>query len=406
MKLNLLALAIPFFFSLMLLEYWYSQKQNKKLFTFDEAIANINVGIVERMCDLLTTSVFYFFYLWIYNHFAIFSIPNHWLLWIALFLLTDLLWYWYHRFGHEVSLLWSAHVVHHQSEDFNFTVAARITIFQSGFRALFWAFIPLLGFSPEMTTSILIIHGIYPFFTHTQTIHKLGFFEKFLVTPSHHRVHHSSNPEYLDKNYGDVFIIWDKMFGTFKAEDPKIKPIYGITVPLKSYSFLWQHFHFVLEIIVAFKRASGIQQKLKTIFGKPDVINISIRQEIEQKYLSTNNHTHRSEILTKLIVSKTLVTISLLFLFLLFGHMQSKYQLFIGSLYLLTSVINTGAMLEQKKWLFHIEMLRMFWLTAYISLLLPYAWYGIVVCMLLGFVILYYNKLKHGYYKYLHIEPA
>lgn len=406
MKLNLLAFAIPFFFLLMLAEYWYSVHKRLRLFSFEEAIANVNVGIVERMCDLLTTGVFYFFFVWVYENFALFNIETNWITWVILFLITDLLWYWYHRFGHEVSLLWSAHVVHHQSEDFNFTVAARITVFQAAFRSLFWAVIPLMGFAPEMTTSILLIHGIYPFFTHTQTINKLGFFEKFMVTPSHHRVHHSSNEEYLDKNYGDVLIIWDKLFGTFKAEDPNIKPIYGITTPLKSHSFLWQHFHFLLEMGVALKRAKGFKNKWLIIFGKPELIDANIRKEIEEKILSTNKTSVKSDILIRLITTKTLVTISLLFVFLLFGHEQSGYQLFIGSLYLLTSVINTGAMLEQKKWLFHIECLRMIWLCAYISLLLPYVWYGIIVLLLIGLVIIYYNKLKHTYYRFLSMESA
>ncbi|MFY7840133.1 MAG: sterol desaturase family protein, partial [Lacibacter sp.] len=258
MQLNLLAFAVPLFTGFMLLEYKMAlKKQKQQLFSFDEAVANVNVGIAERLSDLFTTGLFYYFFAWIYQHFALFDIKPNWFTWIALFLFTDLLWYWYHRFGHEVNIFWGFHVVHHQSDDFNYTVAARITVLQSTARSLFWSFLPLLGFPPEMITTLLLIHGAYPFFTHTQLIGKLGWLEYVFVTPSHHRVHHSSNPQYLDKNYSDVLIIWDKFFGTFAKEEEK--PKYGLTKPLNSHSFLWQHFHFIMEILVSFKRAATIK---------------------------------------------------------------------------------------------------------------------------------------------------
>src|SRR5690606_24221268 len=113
---------------------------------FNEAIANINVGIAERLSDILTTGLFYFFFCWIYEHFALFQIKENVFTWVFLFLMTDLMWYWYHRFGHEVNIFWGVHVVHHQSEDFNYTVSARITVFQAAARCLFWAVLPLIGF--------------------------------------------------------------------------------------------------------------------------------------------------------------------------------------------------------------------------------------------------------------------
>ncbi len=143
-------------------------------------------------------------------------------------------------------------MVHHQSDDFNYTVSTRITIFQAVARGLFWSVLPLLGFPPDMIAVFLIIHGVYPFFTHTQLVGKLGWLEYVFVTPSHHRVHHSSNPEYLDKNYGDILIIWDKLLGTFAEE--KEEPKYGLTKPLNSYSFLWQHFHFSARNVISDKR--------------------------------------------------------------------------------------------------------------------------------------------------------
>jgi alkylglycerol monooxygenase len=179
----------------------------------------MNVGVAERLIDLFTAGAFYYFYAYLYEHFALFDIEEGVLLWIALILATDFVWYWYHRMGHEINLFWGFHVVHHTSEEFNYTAGTRITIFQAVLRTGCWAVLPIIGFPPGMITTMLIIHGLYPFFTHTQLIGKLGILEYVLVTPSHHRVHHASNEKYLDKNYGDMFIIWDKLFGTFAQEE-------------------------------------------------------------------------------------------------------------------------------------------------------------------------------------------
>ena len=217
MNFNYLALAVPFFLFLIGLEFWVSKKKGKHFYNFNDTVSNLSVGIAERLLDGLTLGLFYFVYDYLYKHFAIFHIQPSVLSWIGLLLITDFLWYWYHRLGHEVNLLWSVHVVHHQSEEFNFTVSARITLFQAVARTFFWSLLPIVGFSAEMITTILLIHGLYPFFIHTRTVGKLGILEYILVTPSHHRVHHANNEQYLDKNYSDVL-----SFGiNFLALSPK-----------------------------------------------------------------------------------------------------------------------------------------------------------------------------------------
>ena len=402
MNLNFLALAVPFFVGLMLLEYMVSVRKGKQYFQFSEAIANINVGIAERLSDVFTTGVFYYFFSWIYSNYAIFSIPTGPVTFVVLFLATDLIWYWYHRFGHEVNIIWSAHVVHHQSEDFNFTVAARITVLQAAARALFWSVLPLLGFSPAMTATILLIHGAYPFFTHTQMVGKLGFLEYFLVTPSHHRVHHSSNPAYLDKNYGDVLIIWDKIFGTFQQEEEK--PVFGLTKSLNSYSFLWQHFHFVLEMVIAFKRAHGWKQKWVVLFGKPDAIDPRIRQYLEKKLLKNTTINYPSPILYRYIGIQTLITLCSLFFVILFEHYQSTLQLSLAAFFIIVSVINTGAMLEQKKWNFHLEYLRFFLLACFLYTFPPFHWMAVCVISVVMISLFYYKSISERYYSILYHE--
>ncbi len=403
MKLNFIALAIPLFIGLMLLEYWVCIKQKKQLFQFNEAIANINVGIGERLSDVLTTGAFFYVFSWIHQHFALFSIPSTIFTWVFLFLLTDLLWYWYHRFGHEVNIFWSAHVVHHQSEDYNFTVSARITVFQAIARGIFWSFLPLIGFEPSMIVILLLIHGAYPFFTHTQLVGKLGWAEKIFVTPSHHRVHHSSNPAYLDKNYGDVLIIWDKLFGTFVEEEET--PVYGLTTPLKSHSFLWQHFHFLLELIVAVKYAKGFGAKLKLIFGKPDDIDPRIRLLLERKLLSRKEPLTDHSLLHNFIRIQTLITLITLFGLILFEKYLHQIQLSIAAIFIITSVISTGAMIEQKQWVFYLDFARLGLLSIFIYLFYPSYYLLVSILIILFASILFYKSLQNKYvhliYRYL-----
>lgn len=401
MHFNYLAFAVPFFTGLMYLEYYWSVKKNKAgNFNFNEAVANINVGIAERLSDLFTTGLFYFFFVWIYQHFSLFTIKPGLLTWLLLFLATDFAWYWYHRFGHEVNLFWSVHVVHHQSDDFNFTVSARITVLQAAARCLFWSVLPLLGFPPAMITVLLLIHGTYPFFTHTQLVGKLGWLEKIFVTPSHHRVHHSSNEQYLDKNYGDVLIIWDKLFGTFAVEGEA--PRYGLTKPLNSHSFLWQHFHFILEMMISFKRASNWRGRWKAIFGRPDDIDPRIRASLERKLSFRQQELKHSPVLLNYIKLQTITNLLLLFAVIFFEYYISGSKILVLSLFILVSVITTGAMLEQRRWIFHLEFARLSLFGAFTCLSYPSFNLGVFMLMLAAVVLLFYKTIGKHYYSYLY----
>ena len=260
------ALVVPAFFIFLGLEYFLAYKRKlTHFFNYESSITNISVGIAERLLNLFITGSFYSLYNYVYEHYGWLRIPNTWWVWIILLLATDFVWYWYHRLGHEVNLFWGAHIVHHQSEEYNYTVSARITTLQAIVRNIFWIVLPLMGFHPTMVITILVVHGTYSFFTHTQIIGKLGWAEYIFITPSHHGVHHASNEKYLDKNYGDIFVFWDKLFGTFQPEEEK--PRYGLTHPLKSKSFLWQHFHYYLELLEACRRSGSLWKSLKIIFG-------------------------------------------------------------------------------------------------------------------------------------------
>ncbi|SDG45690.1 sterol desaturase family protein [Chitinophaga filiformis] len=352
-----MAWAVPLFLGLMGIEYLVARKTGKNYFGFSSSVSNINIGIAERLLDTFTVGIFYFVYDYLQHHFGLFNIRSSVLLWIALLILTDFIWYWYHRLAHEVNVLWAAHVVHHQSEDFNYTVSARITVFQAFFRMCFWSILPVIGFPAAMIISVQLVHGIYPFFIHTRTIGKLGILEYIFVTPSHHRVHHASNDKYLDKNYGDVFIIWDKLFGTFAQEEEE--PEYGLTKPLDSHSFLWQHFHFILEIYYTLKQSKGFRARWNVVFGKPDHIDPEIRPKLEERFLFRNTTVGTSKKLQQYVVGQMGAILLLLFLFLLFENYVPVFAQLCITLVILLTLVNVGAIMEQRRWVFYLEYARL-----------------------------------------------
>ncbi|WP_153800692.1 sterol desaturase family protein [Foetidibacter luteolus] len=357
MQINILAFAVPLFISLMVLEYLVAKKKKLDYFSLHNSIANISIGIAERICDVLVTGSFYFVYDYLQKNYGLITIKPGIILWIVLLLCTDFIWYWYHRLAHEVNLLWAVHVVHHQSEDFNYTVSARITVMQAVVRTGFWAVLPLLGFPAGMITSMLLIHGIYPFFIHTRLIGKLGILEYILVTPSHHRVHHASNEKYLDKNYGDVFIIWDKLFGTFQKEEEA--PVYGLTKPLNTYSFLWQHFHFYIELWLSIKAAKTWKEKISVAFARPEKIDPSLREKAEKIFHIQKNPAAITKPLNNYVIWQMAILLSALFLFILFEHHFDISVKLIFTTAVIITLINCGAIMEQKNWVFYLEISRL-----------------------------------------------
>jgi len=265
----------------------------------------------------------------------------------------------------------------------------------------FWSVLPVIGFPAAMIVSVQLVHGLYPFFIHTRTIGKLGILEYIFVTPSHHRVHHASNEKYLDHNYGDVFIIWDKLFGTFAVEDEE--PEYGLTKPLDSHSFLWQHFHFILEILYTVRQTEGFGAKWKVIFGKPDYIDPAIRPKLEEHFLSKNRkRTGNTGRLQYYVAWQTGGIITILFFFLLFENYIPVFAQICVTLVILLTLINSGAILEQRRWVFYLEYARL--LIAFIALYYcwPYPYLLTVFALVQLPFFLYRNIIEQRYLRLLY----
>ncbi|MEP1150681.1 MAG: sterol desaturase family protein [Balneola sp.] len=267
MNFNPVIFAIPVFFGLMSIELVYESVTKKRTYRLNDAVTNINLGVLNQITNIFTKIVTIGIYTFAFQYFSIFTITANWISFIVLFFLYDLCFYWSHRMSHQINLFWGGHVVHHQSEDFNLSVALR----QSS-TAFIWStpfYLPLafLGFDPIQFVLVGGFNLLYQFWIHTEHINKIGWFEKFMNTPSHHRVHHGRDPKYIDTNYAGVFIIWDKMFGTFKEEEER--PNYGITKPIESWNPVYANFAHYMDLFHYVKQSQSWSDTKNMLFKQP-----------------------------------------------------------------------------------------------------------------------------------------
>lgn len=237
--------AIPFFVILILIEAVAAKWKGVQVNRGADTISSLSSGITNTIKDVLGLTVVIISYNFFVQHLAIVELKETWLLYVIGFVALDFAGYWMHRWNHTINFLWNRHIIHHSSEEFNLSCALRqsISVIFSFFNILL---IPaaLFGVPTHVIAIIAPLHLFAQFWYHTTLIDKMGFLEYFLVTPSHHRVHHAMNEQYLDKNYGQIFIIWDRMFGTFQAELSEVPAVYGVKRPVKTWNPIiinWQH---------------------------------------------------------------------------------------------------------------------------------------------------------------------
>ncbi|XP_052797440.1 alkylglycerol monooxygenase-like isoform X2 [Mya arenaria] len=260
--------AVPFFISLVLLEWAVLYRQGKKP-RLNDALGSLSNGLLSLLHGLLFRSTELAGFLWAYTHFNVITLPwDKPATWVLALLGVDFAYYWVHRFGHEVNFMWAGHQLHHNSEDYNLTTALRQSIMH---RYSNWVFyLPMALFIPP---SMFLVHTqfnlIYQFWVHTETIGKLGPLEWILSTPSHHRVHHGRNPYCIDKNYGGIFIIWDRMFGTFEAEREDEKVVYGLVHNINTWEPLQAQLHHLIYIMKTAWQMEGLSNKISVMLKGP-----------------------------------------------------------------------------------------------------------------------------------------
>jgi len=232
---NLIHYAIPFFILTLVIEIVLTSRRHMKSYTFKDAAASISMGLGNVFIGIFAKALVFSALTYVYLHLRIFTIPFVWWAWILVLLADDFCYYWFHRISHENRFFWASHVVHHSSQRYNLSTALRQTWTGSFMSFVFWLPMALLGFHPVMILAQMSVSLLYQYWIHTELIDKMPrWFEAVFNTPSHHRVHHATNPQYLDRNHAGILIIWDKMFGTFEPEVEK--PVYGLVKNISTYN--------------------------------------------------------------------------------------------------------------------------------------------------------------------------
>ena len=277
---KVLSLAIPFFIMLIIIEELAGRRMGVYVNRGMDTISSLSSGMTNTLKEILGLSVVLFSYQYMTDFLALFHFENTILLYVIAFIGIDFAGYWSHRFNHEINLFWNRHIVHHSSEEFNLSCALRQSISDT-FGIYFFLYFPLaiIGIPFEVIAIVAPLHLFAQFWYHTRLIDKMGFLEYFMVTPSHHRVHHAINKQYIDKNYGQIFILWDKWFGTFQKELPQEKAVYGIKKPASTWNPVLINYQHLWQLIKDGYHTSSWKDKLTIWFKKTGYRPTDVREQ-------------------------------------------------------------------------------------------------------------------------------
>jgi sterol desaturase/sphingolipid hydroxylase (fatty acid hydroxylase superfamily) len=267
---QIIVLATPVFLLLIAVEVVVGLRRGRNTYRLHDALASIGLGILSQIVGVFTKLATLGLYVLVFTHLAPWHLPadEPWV-WIAGLLLYDLCYYWRHRLGHTCALLWAAHVVHHQSEDYNLSTALRQSSTNWVGEWLFYLPLALLGLPPLVFAVVALIDLLYQYWVHTQQIGRLGWFDRWFCAPSNHRVHHAVNERYLDRNYGGVLIVWDRLFGTYQEERADEPCVYGTRKPLGSWNPLRANFEVYADLLHDSRHARRWSDKLRVWFKPP-----------------------------------------------------------------------------------------------------------------------------------------
>lgn len=372
--MNYIILSIPVFFLLIGIELLIDKYKQSHLYRFNDAVSNISCGIAQQVSGVFFKTILIVGYVFLYDHYRFFNLPNTWWMYLLLFIGIDFFYYWFHRMSHEISFFWGAHIVHHQSEDYNLSVALRQSTFQAFVSTVFYLPLALLGFNPVAFVTIGAFQTLYQFWIHTKTIDKLHpAFEYVFNTPSHHRVHHGRNPQYIDKNHGGTLIVFDRMFGTFQPEEEEV--VYGVTKPLSSWNPLWANFDYYVDLWHLLQQPMSWWERIQVLVRKPGWMPAHlggyqrpkpVTSDSAVKYDTAvppgvNYYVFMQYIMILGFTSWFLFTLSK------FDHLTQIWL----TAWILLGIANMGAIFELRKWVWYVEWFR-FAFTMVLLWILPF----------------------------------
>jgi sterol desaturase/sphingolipid hydroxylase (fatty acid hydroxylase superfamily) len=372
---NLISYAVPVFFAAIAIEAFIGRRRRLGIYRLGSAITDLDVGIASQVVDVFLKVIGLAAYQAVYEHRLITFPEGSPLPWIIGLIGIDFVYYWWHRASHVVNLLWAVHSVHHQSEDLNLAVALRQPAFEALTIIPFHVPLALLGVSPAVYVSSYAIDLIYQFWIHTELTKKLGWLEKVLNTPSAHRVHHGINAKYLDKNYGGILVIWDRIFGTYQPEEEL--PVYGVTHPLTSYNPIWANLAPFGDIAALSLSASRPADKLRAWFAHPGwrpTGTTSVAHELPTRASFRKYDPHVTGRAAGYVFAHFLLLSAAGGAFMTFSERVALGQLVPPALVVLCSTLTLGALIEGKRWALPLDLARQ---AAGIGLVASYAVEGL-----------------------------
>jgi sterol desaturase/sphingolipid hydroxylase (fatty acid hydroxylase superfamily) len=354
--------AVPFFLLAILIELTYGIIKKNNTYRLNDAISSLFMGSLRSANKLIIISFGgYIFYL-IETHNGLWRMDaSSPFVWMFAFVVYDFFYYWFHRISHERQIFWASHVAHHQSEDYNLSTALRQTGTGAFITWVFFIPVFLIGVPSYVFISVASINLIYQFWVHSEHIPKLGWYERFFVTASNHRVHHAQNEIYIDKNYGGVFIIWDRIFGTYKEEEYCEAPIYGIRGSINTFNPVWANLHIYMKMVKDIWYAQNWKEKFFVPFARtgwqPSTLSIEADKD---EFNPTTFKKYNPDVPTKIKFYAFLqfFTLSLVGLVLLESGKLNYGQLWIAISMMAFTMYSTSLWLDGKEG-YAIEIVRL-----------------------------------------------
>jgi alkylglycerol monooxygenase len=362
MKLDPIALAVPFFFLLIGLELLGARVRGRRVYRFTDSFADLGCGVTQRVVLLLFEAGLLASYALLYQHGRLWTFaPGSPWPWVIAIVGVDLGYYWWHRLSHEVNFLWAVHVVHHQSEDYNLAVALRQAVLSPVTVLPFYLPLAVVGVPLFPFFIVNALSTLYQFWIHTELVRKVGVLEHVLNTPSLHRVHHGVNPEYLDKNYAATFICWDQLFGTLRREEAPV--VYGVSHPLRSFDPVWAQVQPLWALWQAMRRAPSAREAVRFLLASPawhpDWLGpIEPRRGVDPEALPKYDVQPGPRMLRYVFAQLALVVVAA-FALLTWHQVLSPAALVAAVAWVLVSLVAGAALLEGRRWAMGLELARM-----------------------------------------------
>ena len=359
-----LLIAIPFFMVLILIELLYATKKNKQTYSTIDTIASLSSGVSNSIKNLLGLGVLLISYPYLLEQLSIVKLDNQWWVWMVAFIFIDFAGYWSHRISHKINLFWNNHIIHHSSEHFNLACALRQPI-SDVIRYYPLLLLPaaILGVPEQLIAYIAPLHLFLQFWYHTEHIGKLGWLEYVFITPSQHRVHHAINPPYIDKNLGQIFSFWDRLFGTFQEELDDEPPRYGVLKAVQTWNPIRINFLHLIQLITDAYRTSSYWDKLRIWFMPTGWRPVDVTDAYPIEYIEDihgfERYDTKPSIFFQYYAILQLVAVLGLFILMLRGYTQlSHVELIFFSVYLGTSIYGYSDLFDLKYSGYVIELIR------------------------------------------------